>query len=144
MRIREAKKRFYEGLRQQSRRLCDSNMGVIMKRNIFVLFAVFVTVFLSACYEPSPLYGTWADNDGNSISFIVDGTFNAKIKVEDKIETYQGDYDVIDNVITFSYTDSAGKAGKMNSEWDIRGSMMYIRWTVEGSTRLLTLYHTSK
>ena len=112
-----------------------------MKKRVMVLFSIIIAAVFTSCYDPSPLYGTWADNDGNSIQFIVDETFNAKIKVEDKVVKYQGDYNVIGNVISFSYSDADGKTGKMNSEWDIRGSMMYIEWTVNGITKVLSLYH---
>lgn len=116
-----------------------------MKKRILVILTALVAILFSACYEPSPLYGTWSDNDGNSITFIVDGTFNAKIKTSDSsIIKYQGDYNVIDNVISFTYTSSDDKSGHMNSEWDIRGSLMYIEWSVEGTTKRLTLYHFSK
>ena len=119
-------------------------------KKFYVLFLVFITIFLSACYEPSPLYGNWADNDGNSISFIMGGTFAATVKKDSDGSNikYQGDYTLLDNVISFSYTytlsDGESGSGVMNTEWDIRGSMMYIWWTVEGRTKLLTLYHTSK
>ena len=115
-----------------------------MKKRILVILTALVAILFSACYEPSPLYGTWSDNDGNSITFIVDGTFNAKIKTGGSTIKYQGDYNVIDNVISFSYTSSDDKAGHMNSEWDLRGALMYIEWSVEGTTKVLTLYHTSK
>ena len=30
-----------------------------------VIFAFFASFLLSSCYEPSPLYGKWADDYGN-------------------------------------------------------------------------------
>ena len=118
-------------------------MGLLRKGMIAVLAAV-AAVFLSACYEPSPLYGKWADNYGNQITFISDGTFVAKIFTSDADEsavTYQGDYSVIDNVLVFSVSDG----NSINTEWDIRGSMLYITWAQPDTTnKSLTLYHTSK
>ncbi len=123
--------------------------GVFMKKSIFtVILALFASLFLAGCYEPSPLYGTWADNNGNKITFINDGTFVAKIlDSKDQSVNYEGSYNVIDNVIVFSYSYSDGEetvSGSMNTEWDIRGSMLYCTWTVSDYTRVLTLYHTSK
>ena len=104
-----------------------------------------LSLFLS-CYEPSPLYGTWSDNDGNKISFISGGSFIAKIKSDSDgtTITYEGDFTVIDNVISFSYTNSSGKSVVMDSEWDIRGAMLYLYYTMDGTTKLLTLYQVSK
>ena len=118
-------------------------MGLLRKGMIAVLAAV-AAVFLSACYEPSPLYGKWADNYGNQITFISDGTFVAKIFTSDADESavvYQGDYSVIDNVLVFSVSDG----NSINTEWDIRGSMLYLEWAVsENRTKQLTLYLVSK
>ena len=128
-----------------------------MKKSVLVFSAVlafFVSLIFSGCYEPSPLYGSWSDNDGNKISFISDGTFVAMIKdTTDTTVTYTGDYTVIDNVLVFSYTsskDSETGTYSANTEWDIRGSMLYLYWTYVDSstnsavTKKLTLYHTSK
>lgn len=116
-----------------------------------LLLPLFALLFIS-CYEPSPLYGTWADNDGNKISFVSDGTFNAYVldSAGDKVN-YEGNWSVIDNVLVFSFTSSKVEGSfNTNSEWDIRGSMLYLRWTYadkvlsENTTKQLTLYHTSK
>lgn len=116
-----------------------------MKKKIPVLFAVFALLVLSGCYEPSPLYGSWADNDGNKLTFISDGDFVARIKSEDGTTIiYQGSYTVLDNVISFSYSDDSGTSDTRNTEWDIRGSQLYLYWTVDGESKLLTLYHVSK
>lgn len=123
-----------------------------MKRFNFIILSCFLTMIIISCYEPSPLYGTWADNDGNKISFINDGTFNAYIldSVDEKVN-YSGDYSVIDNVLVFNFT-SAKVEGNFstNTEWDIRGSMLYLKWTYKDKTqntsltKQLTLYHISK
>ena len=65
------------------------------------MLAAFVFV---ACYVPSPLYGTWADNNGNKITFISDGTFAAQIKDgAGTRKSFSGDYSTVDNVLTLSY-----------------------------------------
>lgn len=112
-------------------------------KNTFITLATIFTVFtLASCYTPSPLYGTWNDNLGNKITFISDGTFVAKILDQYKQAiTYEGEFTVIDNVIIFSTT--SGKV--INTEWDIRGSLLYLTWTTDDyQTLSLTLYHTAK
>src|SRR5574344_2478126 len=110
-----------------------------MKKNLLLISILFIIVFVTSCYEPSPLYGKWADNYGNQITFISDGTFVAKIFTDDtNSKTYQGEYNVVDNVLVFSETDGTS----INTEWDIRGSMLYLTWTVSsGKYKNLTLYH---
>lgn len=117
------------------------NKGMFMKKFFSLVLPIFILVGLLSCYTPSPLYGSWADNDGNKISFVSDGTFVARIiNSNDKPETYEGNYNIIDNVIIFSTSDGL----TVNTEWDIRGSMMYLTWTASGTTKNLALYHTSK
>ena len=31
-----------------------------------------------------------------------------------------------------------------NTEWDIRGAMLYLTWTANGKTTMLNLYHTAR
>ncbi len=96
------------------------------------MLAAFVFV---ACYVPSPLYGTWADNNGNKITFISDAGTR---------KSFSGDYSTVDNVLTFSYQ-WEGVSYSMNTEWDIRGSLLYCTWTFDGNqTVKLTLYHTAR
>ena len=126
-----------------------SDFNILTLRNFFMkktviasLVSLFLCLILFSCYTPNPLYGTWADNNGNKISFVSDGTFVATItdlNTKEKTVT-QGDYTVIDNVICFSTTDGVS----INTEWDIRGSMLYITWTKGGITNVMTLYHISK
>ncbi len=113
---------------------------LIKIRAIFILTAV--CIFIPSCYVPSPLYGTWKDNYGSSIRFMSDGTFSIIIADAnlDKPLIHQGDYTVIDNVISFSTNDGI----TVNTEWDIRGAMLYLKWTESKVTYELTLYHTSK
>jgi hypothetical protein len=113
-----------------------------IKKTFITLSAIFTLFAFSSCYTPSPLYGTWNDNLGNKITFISDGTFVAKIFDKyNQPTSYDGEYTVIDNVIVFST-----KTGKIiNTEWDIRGSLLYLTWTSEeNETFALTLYHTAK
>lgn len=120
-------------------------------RNILFAAIAVMTMVLVSCYEPSPLYGRWADNEGNSITFISDGTFVAKINDKtDKPVNYQGEYSVIENVLIFNYTVESSVEGgtpssyTIDTEWDIRGSILYCTWTADGLTKTLTLYHSSK
>ena len=102
------------------------------------LFAAFCSTLCVSCYQPSPLYGAWSDNGGNKISFADDGSFSATIKdTNGDIQNYSGNYTVIENVISFSKDD-----GSINSEWDIRGGILYLTWfDAYGSAISLTLYH---
>lgn len=121
--------------------MLNRRMKNIKKTLEWLIFLELILLF-AGCYVPSPLYGTWADNNGNKISFVSDGTFVATItdlNTKEKTVT-QGDYTVIDNVICFSTTDGVS----INTEWDIRGSMLYITWTKGGITNVMTLYHISK
>lgn len=112
-----------------------------MKKIAFLTF-ILTTIVFSSCYVPSPLYGKWADNNGDSITFISDGTFVAKILSNDGTKNYEGEYSVIDNVLIFSESDGTS----INTEWDIRGSMLFLTWTFgsENTTKNLTLYHVSR
>jgi len=111
-----------------------------MNRKASVIGLIITFMLFASCYTPSPLYGNWADNDGNKISFTSDGTFVAKITKGNTDVTYQGNYVVVDNVVQFSTNDGI----VINSEWDIRGSLLYISWTKGGVVYNLTLYHVSK
>ena len=78
-----------------------------MKKFGFAFVGIFILV-LASCYVPSPLYGTWADNDGNKIIFMTDGTFSATVKVSDS-ETpsiSSGSYTVIDNTNMYMQQDN--------------------------------------
>jgi hypothetical protein len=88
-----------------------------------------------ACKEPSPLYGKWADNQGNTITFINDSTFVASIEGD----IYEGTYTVLANTLSLSCPDR-----QLVSEWDIRGNMLYLIWTdKDGVQKQLTLYKIS-
>lgn len=116
-----------------------------MKNRItfFAGFAVLLTLLFCSCYTPNPLYGTWTDNDGNKIQFIDDGSFSATIKDSDnQLVSYSGEWSVIDNVLIF--TIKGDTQYTRNTEWDIRGAMLYLTWTANNNTKMLTLYHTSR
>lgn len=94
----------------------------------------------NSCYVPNPMYGKWADNSGNTITFNPDLSYSATISVNGISKTYGGDYAVIENVLSFTRED-----GVMNTEWDIRGSIMYITWTdTNGQSTNISLYHIAK
>lgn len=115
------------------------NKGLIMKRNIFfvgLILSLFVTVGFSGCYAPSPLYGTWADNSGDTITFMVDMTYTSKVTVDGVTKSQSGSYNVLMNILVF--TDDSGSV--METEWDIRGNILYLTWTVGSTNKQLTLY----
>jgi len=103
-----------------------------------LLLAIFV---FASCYAPSPLYGKWADNQGSSITFVSDGTFTASITNSSGVKTQDtGSYTVIENVIVFSKSSGAS----ISTEWDIRGSILYLIWTNDsGVSQNLSLYRIS-
>lgn len=113
------------------------------KSSLFIISLLFALIF-SSCYTPSPLYGTWADNEGNTIQFMSDGTFTATITdSQTKLSTsYEGQFTVIDNVIVFNI--SGDSEYSRNTEWDMRGAILYLTWTAKGITKNLTLYHTAR
>ena len=114
-----------------------TNFKVIV---LAILFGTFVAALFGACYQPSPLYGAWADNAGNKITFSDDGSFSATIidSNNDK-KTYSGSFTVVENVLSFSKDD-----GSINTEWDIRGGLLYLNWTDSyGTVISLTLYHSA-
>ncbi|MCR5219018.1 hypothetical protein [Treponema sp.] len=115
-----------------------------MKKVFFMTAGILLALVFTACYEPSPLYGTWADNNGSKLSFMSDGTFSATVENSEGDEVdYEGSYTVVDNVLVFKYSVDS-KSYSMNSEWDIRGAMLYLDWITDDTTKHLTLYHTSK
>ena len=116
-----------------------------MKNRLILItgFALLMSVLFCSCYTPNPLYGTWTDNDGNKIQFIDDGTFSATIKDSaNQLISYSGEWAVVDNVLIF--TIKGDSSYSRNTEWDIRGSMLYLTWTANNNTKMLTLYHTSR
>ncbi len=110
---------------------------------VLMSLAFVITMVFASCYLPSPLYGTWADNDGNKIQFVDDGTFSAAIKdTDNKIIHYEGNWSTVDNVLIFHIQGDTSYT--RNTDWYIRGAMLYLTWTANGNTKMLTLYHISR
>jgi hypothetical protein len=116
-----------------------------MKRIIWKKMLVFPAFWViyhlyAACPLPVPLYGTWADNRGDTFSFFEDGTFNARVKDGGFTIDIEGSYSVLLNALTLSVNDGT----RMVTEWDIRGNMLYLNWTNEdGAPIAMTLYKIS-
>jgi hypothetical protein len=105
-----------------------------------LLLALTAAILLTAsCEEPVPLYGTWADNQGNRLTLIGDGTYSAAITnpVDKSKHFFEGTYKVMANVLSFSVP-SEGMT--IVTEWDIRGNILYISWTADDGPIALTLY----
>lgn len=100
--------------------------------------AVFLAATLASCAEPSPLVGTWADNRGDQIALMADGSFSATITDSTgSTARSEGTYTVLLNAISFAATSGQ----QIVSEWDIRGNMLYLTWTDEhGNALSMTLY----
>ena len=95
----------------------------------------------AACTEPSPLYGTWADNRGNLFSFFDDNTFSARIISGGVTMNYEGNFSILLNAMTLQCTNIELR---IVTEWDIRGNLLYIDWSDEnGVSFSLTLYKIS-
>jgi hypothetical protein len=102
------------------------------------LFCGLALSLLAACAEPVPLYGIWADNRGNTISFFDDGKFSAAVVNADKEKLYfEGTYTVLLNALALS---NSADNRQIVTEWDIRGNMLYLDWTTEEGSVPLTLY----
>jgi len=115
-----------------------------MKRVIWkktLVFTAFCVIFLlfAACPMPVPLYGTWADNRGDTFSFFEDGKFNARVKDGVITVNYEGNYSVLLNALTLNVNDGT----RIVTEWDIRGNMLYLDWTKDGVPVAMTLYKIS-
>lgn len=121
----------------------NRHKDIKMKERFFARFAIFAAfgllIFsLSSCYVPSPLYGKWTDNAGNLIHFQSDASFSARIKTTSGSTDYQGTYVVNENVLVF---DVEMPSFRVVSEWDVRGSMLYLVWKdSSGESVSLTLY----
>lgn len=99
-----------------------------------------VSVFLS-CTTPVPLYGKWADNRGDTLSFYDDGTFAASINdLVNGVTQVDGDFSILLNSLVFNCSNGS----QIVSEWDIRGNILYVNWTSgDGALIPLTLYKVS-
>ena len=108
-------------------------------------FLIIITgcIFCASCAESGPLYGTWADNRGNTLAFFDDNTFNARITSSPGLaaQNYSGNFSLLLNSLTLDCTDIGLR---FVTEWDIRGNILYINWTtVDGETFALTLFKIS-
>jgi len=108
---------------------------------------LFSFLLLASCQtEPGPLYGTWADNRGNTLSFFDDNTFSAKISNSSNSSgpssaNYSGNYSLLLNSLTMNCTEIDMR---VVTEWDIRGNILYLNWvTPDGGTMPLTLFKVS-
>jgi hypothetical protein len=101
-------------------------------------------VGFTACPEPIPLYGTWADSQGSTLTFEQDDVFGGDIIDSGTGITtvFKGSYTVLLNALTINCTDPY--VLRVVTEWDIRGNMLYITWTNgAGVSTPLTLYKIS-
>jgi hypothetical protein len=106
------------------------------------LSAGLIMLAAASCSEPLPLYGTWADNKGNNISFFEDSSFVAVVVSPETKEkmAHEGTWTMLLNSLTLSAPSSSLQ---VVTEWDIRGNMLYLDWATETSTIALTLYKVS-
>jgi hypothetical protein len=103
------------------------------------LVAVFL--FVSCGPPPSPLYGTWADNLGDTLSFFDDNTFNARIDSNGSAVTYEGNYNVLLNSLVLTCTNMTLR---IVTEWDIRGNNLDLIWVTSNRDLVpLTLFKIS-
>jgi hypothetical protein len=115
-------------------------MGKRIKFERFLILGL-GCLFFAACAEPSPLYGTWADNKGNTVSFFDDNTFSAKVAGSGGPTNYSGNYTLLLNSLTM---DCSEMGLRIVTEWDIRGNILYIGWTTaDGEALSLTLFKIS-
>lgn len=126
------------------------NFAKTIFRIFFPLCTITFALVFFSCFTPSPLYGTWSDNLGNKITFSDDMSYTAIIAVEPitdgnenfgyETETFSGSFAVAENVLSLST-----EYGLVVTEWDIRGSILYLDWTMpqgSGETiKNLRLYH---
>ena len=106
-----------------------------------VFFLICSMLLLVSCREPQPLFGTWADNRGNVVSFFDDNSFNVRIYSLGVTTNYEGNFTVLQNSLTFNCTNIDLR---VVTEWDIRGNMLYLDWPREdGLSSSLTLYKIS-
>jgi len=105
------------------------------------LWLLILLALLASCIEPSPLYGTWADNKGNTFSFFNDDTFSARVVSYGLAQNYNGNYSVLMNTLTLSCTNVDLR---VVTEWDIRGNIMYLDWvSAENDSMSMTLFKIS-
>jgi hypothetical protein len=113
----------------------------VLKNGVPVLAAGLLV--LAACTEPLPIYGRWADNRGDTISFVEDGSFLATVVYPAGAKLmYEGTWSILQNSLTLNGT-SGDISIQIVTEWDIRGNMLYLDWATDEGTIALTLYKIS-
>jgi len=119
-----------------------SSISNLLGKSVFLGMAALL--LLASCGAlPSPLYGTWADNKGNTFSFFDDNTFNARVISTPGLPTqnYNGNYTVLMNTLTL---DCTNVELRVVTEWDLRGNILYLNWvTADGDALSLTLFKIS-
>ena len=81
-----------------------------------------------------------ADFAGNKVTFMEDASYSATITLNGNAENEDGTYNVLKNVMVF--TRASGTV--METEWDIRGNLMYLNWIdADNRYRALTLMKIS-
>jgi len=95
---------------------------ILRKEKLFFLVLGVVCLICTACVEPIPLYGTFADNRGSRVSFFEDGTFKARVDYF----LYEGNYSVLLNALSFVCTNVDLV---VVTEWDVSGNFLYLDWT---------------
>ena len=113
----------------------EKKMGMLL----CILCAILLMALsLASCDTPGPLFGTWADNKGNSLTFNTDNTFNAKISYGlAEVLNDSGQFSLLQNSLTLK---CKGTGQTIVTEWDISGNILYLNWLTEESTFLLTLF----
>ena len=112
-----------------------------LRTTLIVLTAAVLPLLLASCIEPSPLYGSWADNMGNTFSFFDNGKFNARVSTAASAENYGGNYTILLNTLTL---DCKGINLRIVTEWDIRGNILYLDWITADKTAMsLSLFKIS-
>ncbi|MCL2805770.1 MAG: hypothetical protein FWD26_07520 [Treponema sp.] len=110
----------------------------------FIIVAILAVLVLASCGElPSPLYGSWADNRGNTFSFFADNSFSARVAGTSGLpaQTFNGNYIVLLNILTL---DCTNVDLRVVTEWDIRGNILYLNWiSSESDAMSLTLFKIS-
>jgi len=112
-----------------------------LRTMLIVLTAVVFLPLFASCVEPSPFYGTWADNRGNTFSFFNDEKFSARVVSYGMSQNFNGTYSVLLNTLTLTCTNVELR---VVTEWDIRGNIMYFDWiSAEDRSMSMTLFKVS-
>jgi len=111
------------------------------KKYLIIAVLMAALLSLSSCYAPSPLYGTWMDNNGTTLKLMNTMDYSMKYVNSQGLKAdEQGTWAVQDNVINFTTS-----SGVVVSEWDLRGAILYLTWKDNtGTTINMQLYHTAK